>query len=610
MVSPTRRAFLLLLAAVGLSACTGAEPARVGPAGDPVADPPSCTPPVAELRRPISPGAPLFLFNLYGGPDEVRSIDAVLPEDVRPYFAIQYVPPEPYDDSPAFRERVEAVAAAAEAAGLPLFVQTEHCYTRNETPMSYWSGLFERRASLIGLVFAEISCTGLQLTGLDADYMERMKTTIETVAAHGAYFLWQDMGWDRPGPWEKVPHVFVKAGSDEALYRSIREHAAHVLLMCKQNGDGRRFVGPAAALGWWTSCGVGQWGVNPEDWVWLEAGYRHLYEPSDGWGPFRASWLPVFTYPDALFGMEWMIAASGGATLFALEAPFHGFASLEIERRTPAFEHVLLPLIRGLLARDLIPTRDEVRARMRVAYHPGVPVPPELNGDELFRGLYGPEEDDLYEWLPSTGRYYFLPVLPVLAGQGTTGLFPAVFDDADYARELSDEGDRRAFFDARYPAVGEGDSWFVNMGAHWYVANPHENADVVTTFAFPLNRWAGRVLSGSLSPHTFAVVTEEAAGLRLHLSNYRIDAEADVWANAERVEADPLGYVNEIYIPAPTDGDLRRTVVHLQAPGREPGLEISGHPGFVYTTAFDAGTGVWALTVDHNGPVDVTVALP
>jgi len=598
---------LLLLLAGGLPACTGSEPAGGG-ARDPGL--PTCTVPETALRRPISRHAPLFLFNMYGGPEEVRSIDAVLPADVRPYFAVQYVPPEPYDDSPAFRERVEAVAAAAEAAGLPLFVQTEHCYTRNQAPMSYWSGLFERHGNLIGLVFAEISCTGLQLTGLDADYMERMKATVETVAAHGAYFLWQDMGWDRPGPWERVPHVFVKAGSDEALYRTLREHAAPVLLMCKQHGDGRRLLGPAAALGWWTSCSVGHWGVNPEDWVWLEAGYRHLYRPSDGWRPLRESWLPVFTYPDALFGMEWAIAAAGGATLFALEAPFHGFASLQLQRRTPAFDHVLLPLIRRILAEGMIPSRDEVRSRMRVAYRPRVPVTPELNGDELFRGLYGPEEDDLYEWLPSTGRYGFLPVLPVLAGQEVTGLYPEVFDDEAYARELADPAAKRAFFDARYPAEGEGDSWFVNAGAHVYVANPNENADVATTFAFPLRRFPGTTLAGSLSPHTFGVVTEAPGGLRVHLSNYRIDAEADVWGNAERVEADPMGYVNEIYIPDPTDGALRRTVLRLRGIGAAPGLEISGREGFVHEAAFDPGAGLWTLTVDHNGPVDAALALP
>ena len=65
----------------------------------------------------------------------------------------------------------------------------------------------------------------------------------------------------------------------------------------------------------------------------------------------------MFTYPDALFGLEWLVALANGATVYSLEAPFHGFASLEIRERTPAFDKVLLPLIRRILGDRLIPSR-------------------------------------------------------------------------------------------------------------------------------------------------------------------------------------------------------------------------------------------------------------
>jgi len=597
----------LLVTVSVLGACSGSESNR-----DPVEETtgrPACSVPAAELRRPISADNPLFVFNIYGGPEEVFAVDTVLPDDVRPYFAIQYVPPEPYDHGEEFRARVESVLDAAEQLDFPLFIQTEHCYTRSETPPSYWSELFRRYTSLVGLVWAEISCTGLQLIGLDDDYIRRMKDTIETVAAHGAYFLWQDMGWDRPGPWESTPHVFVKAGSDEALYRTITGNAAHVILQDKHNGDGKRFIGPSAALGWWTSCGINHWGVNAEDWMWLEAGYRHLYAPSDGWRPFRSSWAPVFAYPDALFGMEWLIGMAGGATVFALEAPFHGFASLSIPQTTPAFENVLLPLIRRMLGESLIPSRDDVREKMKIAYHPTVAAPPELNWDDLFRGLYGPEISSLYEWLPSTGRYFFLPTLPVHSTTGTLDLFPVVFDDGDYAEELKDLEAKQALFDAWYPARGDGDSWFVNLGTRWFLANPNENLDVDTRFSFALNRFPGRTLQGNLPPHTFGIVVEESDRLRVHLSNYRIDSETDVWGNEDFVNQDPLGYVNNIYIPDPTDGALRRTTVRVRGQKAEPLLEIQGHEGFLHETVFDAVAGTYELSIDHNGPVDLVLEL-
>jgi len=614
---------ILLVAVLFMVSCSGSD--RTPDRGKEVAERPTCTAPEAELRRPISRDNPLFIFNVYGGPEEVLSVDAVLPADVRPFFALHYIPPEPYDHSEAFRARVEAVLDAAEEIGFPTFIQTEHCYTRNETPQSYWAGLFERYSSLVGLLWAEISCTGLQLTGLDDDYMERMKATIETVAACGGYFLWQDMGWDRPLPredrpflWQKVPHVFVKAGADQDLYRTIRENAAHVIIMDKHNGDGKRLAGPSAAMGLWAVCQVGQWGVNPEDWMWKEAGYARLFEPACWWcwawglwaELFGGSWASIFTYPDALFGMEWLMAAAGGATTFSLEAPFHGFASLGTGRTTPAFDNVLLPLIRMILSHGLIPTREEVREKMKIAYQPTHAVPPELNFDDLFKGLYGPEERSWYEWLPSTGRYYFLPILPVLAGPEVAGLFPTVFDDVTYAEELADTDRKRAFFDARYPSTGKGDSWFVNLGDRWFFANPNENRDVTTTFSFAPGQPSGGSLSGSLSPHTFGICIEEKGRLRIHLSNYRIDSEVDVWSDPDLVNEDPMGYVDNIYIPDPTDEALRRTVLRIEGLDAEPGLDITGHDGFECTTSFRAEPGTYELEIDHNGPVDLTVVMP
>jgi alpha-L-fucosidase len=571
-----------------------ADPGRDGDAVDPG---PACELSTAGFRVEISAAKPLFVWNLYGDPSAVAKIAARLPEDVKPFFAFQFVPAEPYDFSDAWKASVEAMLAAADAAGLPMFVQVEHGNTRNPATAEYWHNLFEAHPRFLGLVFAELVWSGLGLTGLDDDYMARLAAALEIVAAHGGYVLWQDMADDRPGAWKEIPHVFVKAGGDPGLMTAFRRHGAHLILQDKHNGSGKRFVGPAAAMGFWTSCIAGNWGVNSEDWLWWEAGFSTPFGPDPTHTKEGPDWSSVFSFPDALFGLDWLADLAGGATVFSLEAPFHGFG--DANRFSPAFEQVLLPLIRLILVERLIPTRDEVSAKMEVAYQPLDDHPPELWGDELFRGLYGPSRRSLFEWLPSTGRYFYLPILPVLSTAAERARFPEVVDAARWAAELTDLDAKRAFFDARYPAVGEGDAWFVGFPGRWFAFNPNENQDVTATFRFPLED-AGLALSGSFGPHTFAIVLPRADGLDVHLSNYRVDTLADVWSRPPLTGDDVSAYLDG-YFADPTDHALRPSRLAVEGLAAKAHVDIEAGPEVLVADRFEDGA--HRLDVEHNGPV-------
>jgi hypothetical protein len=593
-----------------LPSCSGGDGAPEPADGGVKPVRPVCNVPQADLRRPISETNPMFIYNVYGEAGVIKNLDGVLPADVKPYFALQIIPPEPYTDSPSLRKWIEDRLDAAQGKGLPVFIQTEHCNTRNTVPQSYWAELFDRYSILIGLSFAELSCSGLQQTALDDDYMERMKATIDTVSAKKGFFLWQDMGYDRDmSPWKETPQVFVKAGSNESLFSKIRGSAANVIIQDKHNGSGKRFTGPAAVMGLWTSCSIGNWGVNSEDWLWWEAGYGHLFEPWSGQTEFvKQPWKALFTFPEAMYGIDWLAAMAGGATVFALECPYHGLTSVEGDLATPSFEHVLLPLIRTTIKQKLIPARGQVREKMQAAYHPVIAAPPEFNGDQLFAGLYGPEVSSLCEWLPSTGRYYYLPIIPQLSGQEIKKLFPTVVESSTYKNTLATAEQKRAFFDPIYPEKGKGDSWFVNLEDNWFIMNPNENKDVTTTFEFSLNKHPGATMGGSLTPHTFVIVVEQPDRLIIHLSNYRTDSEAGVWDNQALADGDPGSYVRNVYIPSPADDKLRRTSIAVGGVfSSEPAVSFTGDNGAKYTRSLDAQSQTLRLEIDHNGYVDMEI---
>jgi hypothetical protein len=567
-----------------------------------VPEPPACDLATTGLRIEVSRDKPLFLFNLYGDASEVAALSALLPADVRSRFAIHYVPAEPYDFSEAWQAAVEAIATAADDAGMPLFLQVEHGNTRNAATGEYWHGMFDRHPSLTGLVFAEICWTGLWFDGLDDDYIARMIADLDVVAAHGGYLLWQDMATDNV---VEVPHVFLKAGADPGLMAAFRAHGRNVIVQDKHNGSGKRFVNAAAPMGLWASCVIGNWGVHSEDWLWWEAGYTHLFQPSSGVSRSGPAWQSVMSFPDALFGIDWMAGLAGGATVFGVEIPAK-LVSPDGQRLCPAFQKVLLPLIRRMLAEPLAPSRDQARSRMKVAYQPLEAPLQDLMQDGIFQGLYGPEEASLWEWLPSTGRYYYLPILPVLSTPGERALFDEVIDSARWTADLSDLAVRRAFFDARYPSTGDGDAWFVAFPGRLLAFNPRENKDLDANFTTAIDV-PGLSLSATLPAHTSLLALSRDDGLEVDLSNYRIDSEADVWTDAS-INDDPMKYIRERYSVDPTDDARRTTVVRVEGLAAAATLEVSGDPRAVAKDVFSEGR--HTVTVDHNGPVTLRFRWP
>lgn len=601
--------------------CTGSERAsrEVTASTDPV----STTVPTLEmpryrtsgLRLQVTPAEPLAIYNVYPSGTQPELIDDVVrlwPEDLLPYLAIQIIPAG-LDELPHEQQvsALDEMLDAADAAEVPVILQTMTFSGPKGPGDDAVDAAFDEHPSLVGIGVAELSADyQASISGLKADQRIELAKRIRQAARHDALLLWADMGY-------LGPQVFVDAGADETLYPLMREHRDNIIVQVKQNGLGRRFGTSSAALGMYLSGLAGAWGINSEDWLWWEASLEQLGEPQVPGGLTAAGMVrsdfPTrsrLTYPEALFGTEMLVTAASGGSVFSIEAPWRGTIDPDgTGDLSPAGEQVVFPVLRRLIAEQLIPDRDTVVARTSLALQPDDHDDPALATDLVFSGLYGPEgctEDDRLvcaqrQWLPSTGRYGVVPTLPVLADETTTDAFPLVLTPTEAAdRDRAELGDLAAAPGPR----ATGDAWAAPAAGTdtWFVANPNESDDVRTAFALPAIEGAGGVeISGELPRHGFAMI-DGRNGLSILVDDYRTDSDR-LWTDAISEEA--LGD-----LPQDEVGDAPPDTTELSlafGPGGErPRLTVDGGDADT-DESWDPGTGTLTVTISHRGPVSLAI---
>lgn len=558
-----------------------------------------------SIRLTMSSEQPLFLYNAYvaDGPEVIDEVVAKWPEDLLGYLGFQIV-------FPAHEMIPEADRAAAldeflertDAAQIPALVQTAVFLGETGPNGEELDAAFAEHPSLVGVSIAEFSVdVQTVITGLTDVQKDMIAERIDIAVRNDALFLWADMGY-------LTPQVFVNAGADERLYQLMSDNSENIVVQAKQNGAGSRFTSMAAAFGFYAAGLAGNWGINSEDWLWYEASLERLFGPQvtggmTAAGMTRSPYLNRArrTYPEALYGTEMLVAASAGATVFSIEAPERGTVDPTIEGDSPAGPNVVFPTLRRLIADRLIPDRETVIARTPVAYQPAEATPAALANDLAFSGLYGPEacaDVDVTscaqrQWLPSTGRYGLIPIIPALSPPEVAARFKAVMEPLG-----GTDDERRAALDPYFPEpAATGTSWIVQGGPAdtWFFANPNENQDVTTDATIPLSD--DIELNAVIGPHTFAVV-DDRDGVSMLISNFRTDSDV-LWDQAPTEEE-----LEEIGLDEVPTAPVAETVLEfsLAEGSKRPRVR---HEGGEVEEVWDAATSSLTLTITHRGPVAI-----
>jgi hypothetical protein len=563
-------------------------------------------------RRVISARHPLFMV------EEGVEMWRLLPEEFRSHCAAEAYAGDKDRRASSTQAEFFAGLERAQKAGIPVVLAVQG--DEDDGPpvrLDFIAKALEEFPNLIGCRSCELSCG----PGFSASERRYLIELIHLCGEHGALVNWMEMGY----PYER-DHIFTIAGRDPELFAAISKYGDRVILTDKNNGWGRFYETRSLVLGMWTSGVIANWGLNAEDWWWYEQGYGEPFTPSKGRRGYARQLSAGFAVtkgweaasalssPDILYAQNVLLAIAGGATVYSFEMPSHALAGRDQNgdvRLTPAWRNAIYPLLKAALDYNLIPSREQVLAKMKVAYQDSGEVGTELGapGEKLYRPLYGGSTPDAEimardlspDLFPRTGRYYFLPVLPKLAPAAAHTRFPHVI----VPHQFADAESERAYFDKLYPAESSGTALVIHINDAWFVTNWHENQNVAQDFRFRLDAGNSNVeLSGEIEPHSFLLVKLENGKLYLQANNYVV--KTHIWDEPRPAVFDAQDYLKR-YASKPDDRETRTTTLQIMVAGDEkPGLAYSTEHGSV-ESSWNAASSSLHIRMDHNGPVELTV---
>ncbi len=596
---------------------------------------------VDGLRMYVDEENPLFMIRncpIWGGPQTGEAFAEyaiktyyALPEDVR-NFAVIYIDEGPTDMTPARQlEFWDELLTITDTANVPIVCQSE-CFCTNKTRDPFTqeelSAVFKEHPSLIGFVQVELSTNGVtneklaydevtEDNGVNENILARMKSCIKACAENGGLFIWQDMEYIY---WKKLNYVnhILK---DRELYDLLKNNSENVIIMDKHNGHGRHFASQANILGCWLDGVCGNWGVNLENFLWYEEGF--IEYDDIGVAPNEPDPITTVKYPPALFGIDMIADMVGGATVYAIEGTFsrgglYHFVDGEVIL-TPTFYDVLYPIYQMIL-NGSVPSKEEVKENIKVAYKMTLPASYPLRGNDahILQGLYcdsftffQEKFDNIYldcskDWVPSTGRYYIIPILPIYSNPEEVLPDSYILNDFTYYLNLLFINPiKTRFFNKHYEETYSGDGVLFDINDYIYIFNSNENKtiDSEQTVNYTLPE-SGLEITTNFVAHTYAVIKETEDKISIDLCNLRLDADA-VCAGLENEDQFMRAYAAGGKMDNPRD--FRESVITLSGFETEPTVTADGSNGAKGKAEWNPETQNLTLTVISNGEVRINI---
>lgn len=597
---------------------------------------------VDGLRLYVDEENPLFMIrNAPVGNMHISEVAAdsaiktyyALPEDVR-NFTVIYM-----DEGPAYmtpQEQLDywyALLDILEPAKIPVVLQSEcFCTNKQRDPFTQeqLSDFFKKYTTLMGFVQVELSTNGItnkklaydEVTddqGVLKNILARMKSCVKACVENGGLFIWQDMEYIY---WQKsnyVNHLL----KDRELYDLLKSNSENIIIMDKHNGHGRHFASQANIFGCWLDDVCGNWGVNLENFLWYEEGFIEYDDL--GVAPNEPDPITTAKYPPALYGIDMIADAVAGATVYAIEGTFsRGGLYQYVDNdviMTATFYDVLYPFYQYVL-NGSVPNKDQVKDEIKVAYKMTNPIANALMGNDahLLQGLYcnkftfwqekstiGNIYDNCTKtWVPSTGRYYVVPILPIYSDPEEVLPDAQILNDFNYFfRFMFINSVKVNYFNKHYEEIYTGDGVLFDINDHIYAFNSNENKTIdarqTVNYTLPETQ---KNINLQLESHTYAIITEDDDKVNIDMCNLRLDTD-DV-CNGLESEYEFM-YKYALGEKRSDPKNFRETTIELSGYSERPTVTAQGTNGAKLKETWDKDTGTLTLSVISNGRVNITV---
>ncbi len=298
-------------------------------------------------------------------------------------------------------------------------------------------------------------------------------------------------------------------GANRTFYDTLNTHSSYFLNLMKSQNPYTPFAGYVNLVGLWLSGRQKHWGAEAE---WFQP---HKVMPDD-----------------EIRGIDWvqplLMGLAHGATVYRLESFMSynhrptGWHPRE-DKFGEAWTRAVGPFFVDLLKHDLIPTKRQVRKKVRVALQPSPKMAvahsrkTETYPIDFVYGIHG-IDDHWRQWMQHETRYYMVPVLPVRATEEERTTFehvirPSQFDSADEAR---------TFLNNVYPP-DRSDAFSVLVGDTGVITNSEgKKNDARPQDAFlSLSKGPVKSIRETVHYHAYTLLKQSAGQLFLHVNNYR-----------------------------------------------------------------------------------------
>ncbi len=598
---------------------------------------------VDGLRMYVDEENPLFMIRncpIWGGPQTGEAFASyaiktyyALPEDVR-NFAVIYIDEGTTDMTPARQlEFWDELLTVTDEANVPIVCQSE-CFCTNKTRDPFTqeelSAVFREHPSLIGFVQVELSTNGVtneklaydevtEDNGVNKNILARLKSCIKACAENGGLFIWQDMEYI----YFKKANYINQILKDRELYDLLKANTENIVIMDKHNGHGRHFASQANILGCWLDDVCGNWGVNLENFLWYEEGFINYDDV--GFAPNEPDPITTAKYPPALYGIDMIADMVGGATVYAIEGTFsrgglYHFINGEVVF-TPTFRDVLYPIYQ-LILNGSVPGKEQVKEKIKVAYKMKMTRTYALSGNDahLLQGLYcdafnfieekidiTPYFDCTKDWVPSTGRYFIIPILPIYSNPEEVLPESRILNDFSYFFNLLFINPiKTRFFNKYYEETYKGDGVLFDINDYVYIFNSNENKTInseqTVSYTLPKSK---KEINASFVAHTYAIISESEEKIEIDLCNLRLDTDA-VCSGLEDENTFMIDYANGGKMNNPRD--FRTSVIEITGFETAPSVNASGSNGAKGRAEWNAETQTLKLTVISNGETRITIS--
>ena len=576
----------------------------------------------SNIRMVVNNENPMFLFfpriNT-SNPNDVSGLKMsldILPEDVRKYSAFVLWGVTYRETNESFYQAYQPLLAECDRLGVKAFIISEFWNTANNddvvggnqtVPMLYEKDIdryYQNHPSFMGMVHFELSAMVLQKNEID-----RLKESMKSAVKNKGIVLWFEGGS------AQVPAAITDSlNRDEEFFNLCRSNPKNIIFIDKENGHGMRFSNTSSAMGAWIADCSDNWGVAFENWSWWEEGMGKRWDMG---GSSRKTLAEngVGYYPYNTISATALQKIAAGASVFTSHEAIRMFTNYfgNQEKTSPGFDEMLYPIYQKILTEKTVPTKSEVKSRIKVAYQVTNATNIDANGkktlviDNALRrteapiliDLYGPGSEHVTKWepmgitkkwLPTTGRYYVMPYLTKRVDAAKVLPGASVINAANYDTICKTKESKLDFFNKLYPQTYTGTSYMFqdNVKNRWYFFNPNENTQINTTSTCKLMNNNKVSLMINIANFTTGELLEKADGLRIDMNNLEMDLsllDASINAGYSKTLEN---FYNRKNISQPAL--YKDTYIEIGGLSKQPQAEVQGNNNAAATMTYENGT--------------------